>query len=74
MKITYSILYKNGIEDVMEVPITEDHKKSIEKVNDIIANSFKSKSPGYISINGNNNTNIVNMSEVVRVRHRIDEE
>ncbi len=74
MKITYSILYKNGIEDVMEVPITEDHKKSIEKVNDIIANSFKSKSPGYISINGNNNTNIVNMSEVVRVIHRLDEE
>ena len=73
MKITYSILYKNGREDVIEVPINEEHKKFIEQVNDIIINSFKSKIPGYISINSGNETNIVNVSEVVRVSHYIDE-
>ncbi|MEK4305868.1 hypothetical protein [Oceanobacillus sp. FSL K6-0251] len=73
MKITYSILYKNGREDVIEVPINEEHKKSIEQVNDIIISTFKSKIPGYISINSGNETNIVNASEVVRVSHYIDE-
>ncbi|WP_193062942.1 hypothetical protein [Oceanobacillus oncorhynchi] len=74
MKVTYSILYKNGHEDVIEVPITEENKASIDDLYDVIKYSFNNNAPGYVSVGDGNEINIVNLSEVSRVTYRIIEE
>ncbi|WP_193063436.1 hypothetical protein [Oceanobacillus oncorhynchi] len=74
MKVIYSILYKNAIEDVIEVPITEENKTSIEDLYDVIKYSFNNNAPGYVSVSDGNEINIVNLSEVARVNYQISEE
>ncbi len=74
MKIIYEILYKNGHEDVMELPITKQHEESIERTKDVIINTFNNYAPGYLSMCDGDVTKIVDLSEVSRVNYRISEE
>lgn len=74
MKVIYSILYKNGLEDVIEAPITEENKTSIEHLYDVIKYSFNNNAPGCVSVGDGNEINIVNLSEVARVNYRIKED
>lgn len=75
MKITYSVLYKNGCEDTIRQLITDDNFDRIQKVNETIQTALKENLDGHVTI-GDEGTDItsIKLSEVVRVNYMFKEE
>ncbi|CEI81283.1 hypothetical protein BN997_01101 [Oceanobacillus oncorhynchi] len=75
MKITYSILYKNGHEDIVVQPLNDDNFKRIQKINGVIQTSIENNLDGRVTI-GDESTDVktIRLSEVARVHYQFSEE
>ncbi|MFD1416820.1 hypothetical protein [Oceanobacillus jeddahense] len=74
MKITYSILYKNGHEDIVVQPINDDNFKMIQRINGTIQTSLQNNLDGRVTI-GDESTDVttIRLSEVARVHYQFSE-
>ena len=74
MKITYSILYKNGREDIVVQPINDDNFKMIQRINGTIQTSLQNNLDGRVTI-GDESTDVttIRLSEVARVHYQFSE-
>lgn len=75
MKIIYSVLYKNGHEDVIVMPVTKDNTEMIPDINQYIQEALREDLPGEITIGEPpKEVSTIKLSEVVRVKFHFDED
>lgn len=77
MKITYSILYKNGHEDIVVQPVDEEGVdiELIKEINATIQEALREDMPGEVTLGElGKEVTTIKLSEVVRVNYQFSEE
>ncbi|WP_313430057.1 hypothetical protein [Siminovitchia terrae] len=75
MEVIYEILYKNGKEDVITQRFDEDDIIDIKETNEFIKKCIRDEGIGVLTIgDGKATENMVRMTDVSRVKVRIQED
>ena len=75
MKITYSILYKNGHEDFIVQPVNDNDIETIETINECIQEALREDAPAQVTLGEpGKEVSTIKLSEVVRVNFKFDQD